>query len=90
MGTVGFVLLAVAAVVFVVVVFRVRDARRRRRARRSYVAQQTGDDDSPTGYVQGVWLLGGDAPKPLGPHPHDSDGGSAHHGGAGHDGGGSD
>jgi hypothetical protein len=67
MRTLGFVLLAAALVVFVMILGLVRGARRRRRAQRSYLAKETGGDDSPTGYVQGVWLLGGgDSPKSQG------------------------
>jgi hypothetical protein len=86
MGTLALVLFAVALVVFVTIM--VRGMRRRRRARRSYSAQQSGEDDSPTGYVQGVWLLGGaDSAKAHGQHrdPPDVSG----HGGGGDDGGGS-
>ncbi len=86
MGTLSVVLFAVALVVFVTIMVR---GARRRRARRSYSAQQNGGDDSPTGYVQGVWLLGGaDSAKPHNQH-HDRRG-QGHDGPGGDDAGGSD
>jgi hypothetical protein len=89
MGTLALVLFAVALVVFVTIM--VRGMRRRRRARRSYSAQQSGEDDSPTGYVQGVWLLGGaDSATPHNQH-HDRQQGAGHDGSdGGGDAGGSD
>jgi hypothetical protein len=82
MGTLPLVLFALALVGFVLLM--VRAARRRRRARRLHSAQQSGEDDSPTGYVQGVWLLGGaDSANAHG--RHESQPGSGHDGS--HDGG---
>jgi hypothetical protein len=94
MGTLGFVLMAMALAAFVTIM--VRGTRRRRRAHRYRSAQQTGDDDSPTGYVQGVWLLGGaDSAKSHASKPHGSKSNDDHDGGSGssaghssHDGGG--
>jgi hypothetical protein len=86
MGTLSLVLFAGALVAFVLLM--VRAARRRRRTRRLHSEQQSSEDDSPTGYVQGVWLLGGaDSAKAHGQHrdPPDVSG----HGGGGDDGGGS-
>lgn len=52
-------LLGLVLAVFVALV--VRGVRRRRAPRKNRVDQQpqAADDDSPTGYVPGVWLLGG-------------------------------
>ncbi len=84
MTTLIYVLLAVALVVFVMVMVRAAGSRRRTRKLRS--AQSAGTDDSPTGYVQGVWLLGGaDSATPHGQHHRPGHHGSGHHG-SGHDG----
>jgi hypothetical protein len=62
----------------------VRAAGGRRRKRRLFSAQSAGADDSPTGYVQGVWLLGGaDSATPHGGNHHRPEhrpGDNGHHG----------
>jgi hypothetical protein len=81
MSTLIFVLLAVALVVGVLLAVAAR-RRRGARLRHAQAARQSGEDDSPTGYVQGVWLLGGaDSAAPLRRHlPDDARGDGSHDG----------
>lgn len=82
MTTLMYGLLAVALVVFAMIM--VRAAGGRRRKRRLFSAQSAGADDSPTGYVQGVWLLGGaDSATPHGGDRH-RPGDNGHHGSGHH------
>ena len=58
----SIVLLAIALVVFVALM--VRGLGRRRPRRKPFADAASPDDDSPTGYTPGIWLLGADSAKP--------------------------
>jgi hypothetical protein len=77
---IGFGVVLAIAVVAAVLILKVVGGRRHRDAPRAGASQnEAAQSDDATGYVPGVWMLGGAESAPPGhEHPHGNDAGGTH------------